>query len=467
MKWERDWLKPSASAYKPISDIPGLKGKLFPFQAEGVGFIESRGGRALLGDEMGLGKTIQALAWLKLHQSDALPALIVCPASLKMNWVQEIRNWTDFSPFVVSGRICRGTPMGSSVYVINYDILKDWLEAFESIKFQTVILDESHFIKSPKTLRTKAVKQLCKGKKHIIALSGTPIINRPIEFFTALNILAPINFGKYWDYAMRYCDGKHNGYGWDFSGSSRADELHERASTVMIRRMKADVMKDLPEKTRSVIPLELGANEGIYLSALREALGSWQDEKPDPLKDIAQISKLRQAAMEAKFDLCHEWIDNFLETGKKLVVFVVHHKTTDKLMESYKDIAITLDGRVDSRLRSKVVERFQTDPAVKLLIGNIQVAGTGFTLTAASDVVFLEYPWTSGELDQATDRVHRIGQKNAVTAYYLIAQGTLEEDMIALIDEKRKVVGAVLNGIYEESAAIMKELVKRLKERNR
>lgn len=235
----------------------------------------------------------------------------------------------------------------------------------------------------------------------------------------------------------------------------------------MIRRLKADVLKDLPEKTRTTVPLELNGNEGIYTSALREALGAWQDEKPDPLKDITHISALRQAAMDAKFDLCCEWIDNFLETGRKLVVFDVHHKTTDRLMEKYGKVAVALDGRVDSRLRSKVVEQFQTDQNTKLLIGNVQVAGTGFTMTAAQDAVFLEYPWTPGELAQAEDRIHRIGQKGATSIYYLVAKNTLEEDILELIEEKRKVLNGVLDGQYDESTSILAELTKRLKQKGK
>jgi hypothetical protein len=331
-----------------------------------------------------------------------------------------------------------------------------------------ILVSNCHMVKNPKAQRTKAVKAFCKGKRHVIALSGTPIINRPIEFFTALNILAPDTFNRYWDYAQRYCDAKHNGFGWDLSGASNTDELHQRLDgNVMIRRLKADVLKDLPPKTRTTIPLTLGISEGIYTAALREAQVAWQEEKPDPLADITQISKLRQAAMDAKFNLCCEWIDNFLETGRKLVVFDIHHKTTDRLMAQYGKISIALDGRVDARLRLGQVNKFMHNPDIRLLIGNIQVAGIGFNLTAAQDAVFLEFPWTPGEMDQAEDRIHRIGQAGAANIYYLVAQGTLEEDMIELIDEKRKVVGAVVDGIIDESKTMMNALIKRLKERDK
>ncbi len=462
-KWEQDFFKPVKPTVRLIDDIPGLKGKLYSFQAEGVGFVEDRGGRVLIGDEMGLGKTVQALAWLQFH-SDALPALVVCPCSLKGNWERECRAWTTLEPKMLSGSIPDPASLDSPVMIINYDVLQYWAPHFKETR--TVILDECHFLKNAKTLRTKAVEVLCKGKPHVIALSGTPIINRPIEFFNALNILAPQTFGKYWDYAQRYCDAKHNGYGWNFSGASNTDELHQRLGNVMIRRLKEDVLKDLPPKTRTTIPLELDTyGQSTYDEALCKAFGVWENEKPDPLKDITMIGHLRRAAITAKLPLCYEWLDNFLETGNKIIVFDIHHSTTDKLMERYGKIAVALDGRTDVRVRSKVVEQFQTDPNIKMLIGNVQVAGMGFTLTAAQDAVFLEYPWTPAEISQSEDRIHRIGQTGAANIYYLVAAGTLEEDILQLIGEKRKVLDGVLDGIYDETNAIMNELLRRLKKK--
>jgi len=468
LKWEREFLQPDKPAVKPVDTVPGLKGKLYPFQAAGVGFLESRGGRGLIADEMGLGKTIQALAWLQLNPS-ALPAVVVCPASLKGNWEAECRRWTSIKPQQLSGLV----PMipecaleNNTLYIINYDILGAWQVTMHNI-LRTVILDEVHYAKNSKTKRTKAVKALCKGKQHVIALSGTPIINRPAEFFTALNILAPAQFSNWWRYVQRYCDAKHNGYGWDTTGASNTDELHERAGSVMIRRLKADVLKDLPDKQQTTVPLTLERGQGMYDAALREAQGRWQDEKPDPLQDITQIAHLRQAVVEDKLETCCEWIDNFLESGKKLVVWVVHHKTSDLLKERYQHKALFLDGRVDARCRSALVERFQTDSSVRMIIASIDVGGIGFTMTAAQDAAFLELPWTPGALAQAEDRIHRIGQKGAVNIYYLIAPGTLETDMAELLAEKRKVLNAVLDGkMPEDELSILPELKRRLKSRS-
>jgi len=457
---------PTLSGLHTAIEIPELKQGLYHFQLEGVRWLNTVGGRGLLGDSMGLGKTIQTIAFLQ-HNPDALPAVVVCPASLKENWKGECKKFTPIAPFIISGQISRGTPNGhGELYIINYDILSKWIGELNYLNIKTIILDEVHYCKSSKTKRTKAVKKLCKDKPYIIALSGTPILNRPSEFFTVLNIIAPATFNNWWDYAQRYCDPKNNGFGWDMTGASNTEELHKRVGAIMLRRLKKDVLKDLPELTRTTVPLLLEEKLGGYRAVVREALGEWnKEEKPNPLGDITQISYIRQAAIDAKFDACCEWIDNFLASDRKLVVFDIHHKTTDRLIERYGKIAITLDGRVDSRLRSKVVEKFQTDPKIKMIIGNVQVCGTGFNLTVAQDAVFLELDWTPGALAQAEARIHRIGQKGAASIYYLIAQGTLEVDMMELIDKKRKVLDAVLDGKVseEDEKDIFAELKRRLK----
>lgn len=447
------------------ADIPGLNGNLYPFQEDGVGFIEDHGGRALVADEMGLGKTIQALAWLQLNQAKALPAVVVCPASLKGVWERECRKWTTLKPHQLQGLSADRSQLGGDVVIINYDVLIGWLPLLKGLP--TVILDEVHYIKNRKAKRTKAAMTLCRQAKHLIALSGTPIVNRPIELFNTLNLLAPTQFNRYWDYAQRYCDAKHNGFGWDLSGASNTEELHAQlVRSVMIRRTKSEVLKDLPEKTRSVVPLELGLMEqASYDRALKEVAGAMSDKEPDPLADVTQISKLRRVVAAGKMEQVIEWIENTLANVDKLIVFTIHHSTADALFNRFIKCAIRLDGRTPTQQREGVVCQFQNNKGCRLLIGNVQVAGVGWTLTAAQDAAFVEFPWTPGELVQAEDRIHRIGQKGAANIHYLIAAGTLEEDIAELLDEKRKVLGAVLDGGYDESISIVKELAERIRKR--
>jgi len=449
----------------PVTDIPGLRGKLFPFQQEGVGFLEMKNGRALIGDQMGLGKTVQAIAWLQLNQT-ILPAVVVCPASLKENWKNEIQKWTSLSVKVLSGTNAHNR-LDYNVLIINYDILDTWLPVISGLT-NIVIIDECQYCKSAKTIRTKSVKALCRGKKHVIALSGTPIVNRPVEFFNILNMIDPQNFGNWFQYIQRYCNGHHDGFGWNSNGASNIEELSKKVKSVMLRRTKEEVLKDLPAKTKSIVTISVGLNLSYYESVLQRELkeGNWDK----PLADITKIGKLRKSASEVKFQACAEWIENFLESNpdKKLLVFVVHHGTTDKLLKIFGNISVSLDGRVDPILRQKIADEFQTNPKVRLLIGNIQVAGAGFTLTAAETSVFIELGWTPGEHAQAEDRIHRIGQKNPVNIYYLVAAKTLEEDMMELLIEKQKILDAVLDGKFDGvDMSILSELKKRILSKNR
>lgn len=476
LAWEQEVNK--KKTIHPVKDVPGLKCMLRPFQAEGVGWLNAHDGVGLIGDEMGLGKTIQALAYAQLHP-ELWPVLVVCPASLKLNWERETLDKFSLRPFVISGR-ATDVPTGYDVYIINYDIAlqrtiikdsggdkkkdKKIIEIEPRLKAlnpKVVILDECHYIKNSKADRTKALRKLCHGRR-IIALSGTPIVNRPVEFFNTLNLLDPVTFGSFWTYAMEYCGATHNGYGWDFRGVSNPEKLHAMVSNVMIRRKKEDVLKELPAKQRSVVSLEI--HQPSYQAALRECQLTLTDAEPGSVVEIGAISSLRQAVMQGKIENAIEWLGDFRDSGRQLVCFYVHHKTGDTLGHYFKENYV--DGRMNQRVRQDVVDRF-TKGEYQILFGSIDVLGTGWNLQAASDVAFVELPWVPGILDQAEDRVHRIGQRDAVNVYYLLAQDTIEDDMMELLDAKRKVLSAVLDGKEPDSGNIFSELIKRIKGKER
>ena len=446
-------------------EVPGLKKQLFPFQKVGVAFIEKRNGRALIADEMGLGKTIQAAAWLQLHP-EKRPAIILCPASLKLNWAKEIRETLSTKDKV---QILQGTkpyPITGSIIIINYDILNSWVETLRAIHPQVLIIDEMHYVKNSSAIRTKATKKLAKGVPHIIALTGTPIVNRPVEGFNIFQILDRNLFPNFWTYAHRYCGARHNGFGWDFSGATNKEELNQiLTSTIMIRRRKADVLKDLPEKLYSFVPMEL-ANETEYRIAEEEFIEYLQDvkgkeaaEKAKKAEHLVKIEALKQLAVKGKMKQAINWIKDFIEDGSKLVVFAVHKEVIDQLMKEFKEIAVKIDGSTPIPERHKAVEAFQSSPNIKLFIGNIQAAGVGLTLTAASAVAFLELPWTPGELQQAEDRCHRIGQKNAVNIYYLLAENSVEYKLAKLLDKKKEVLSAVIDGKVVDEKSLITELI--------
>lgn len=370
---------------------------------------------------------------------------------------------------VLKGKNGKSLPQ-ADVYVINYDILSGWVDELKKLKLKVVIVDEAHMVKSTKALRTKAVKNLCKDVPHVLMLSGTPIVNRPSEMFNALNILAPATFPSFTKFAFRYCGARHNGFGWDFSGATHTEELHKLLTeTVMVRRLKADVLKDLPDKLYSALPMEID-NRKEYDAAAND-LASWLRDNGEKAKAesatraeaLVKVEVLKQLAAKGKLSQVIEWIEDFLEQGQKLVVFAVHKTVVEALMERFKDAAVKMDGSVSGEDRQKAVDRFQTDDSVRLFVGNVKAAGVGLTLTAASNVAFLEFPWSPGDVQQAEDRCHRIGQKDTVNVYYLIAKDTIDQTICGLIDRKRKVLDQVLEGKSGEDGGIFGELLEQLK----
>jgi len=453
--------------------IPGLRGKLFPFQKKGVSFIEAKDGRALIADEMGCGKTVQALAWLQLHP-EKRPAIIVVPASLKLNWKREAHAWIDNPGTQVLSGTKTNTPLTGDIIIINYDILSAWVGKLQQYNAQVLITDECHLYKSNTAKRTKAVKMLGRKIPHIIALSGTPVVNRPVEMYNALKLIDDTVVPNFWTYAQRYCSAKHNGFGWDFSGASHTEELHQKlTATIMLRRLKKDVLKDMPDKIYSILPIEID-NLKEYEHAEKDFI-SWVSKNKDEgaakkasnAEAFAQIEALKQLAIKGKIKQAIEWIENFLDIDGKLVVFATHKNTIDTLMQKFgNNRAVKIDGSVSGQARQDAVDKFQNDETCRLFVGNIKAAGVGLTLTAASNVAFLELPWTPGELSQAEDRCHRIGQKNAVNVYYLIASNTIDEKIARMLDSKRKVLDSVLDGKETEQESLLSTLINEYKEPN-
>jgi SNF2 family DNA or RNA helicase len=466
--------------------IPELNGTLYPFQNKGVAFIESHKGRALIADEMGLGKTIQALAWLQLH-TEKRPAIIIVPASLKLNWQREAETWMpDPRVEVLYGK----TPWETDgeILIINYDVLPNdyeteisekgrrrkkeipgtgWIDSLIALNPQVIITDECHYYKNNSANRTLGIKKLSKGVPCFLALSGTPIENRPIEIYNAWKIIDPLGCPPWNHFVYQYCAARNNGFGLSIDGASNTEELHQKLSdTIMLRRLKKDVLPDLPDKVRSFVPIQLynlqeyRAAEVNFIAFVKRTKGDEAADRASNAKAFAEIEGLKQLAVKGKLKESIEWISNFLNIDGKLVVFATHKFVIDALIEKFKDIAVKIDGSVTGVGRQKAVDDFQTNPNIHLFVGNIQAAGVGITLTAASNVAFLELPWTPGGLTQAEDRCHRIGQKDCVNIYYLLAKDTIEEKIANLLDRKRRVLDAVLDGEETEKASLLSELMK-------
>ncbi len=444
--------------------IEGLKGELFDYQKEGVAFLERKNGRVLLADQQGLGKTLQALAYLQRNPS-IRPAVVVCPASLKLNWKAEAEKWTTIKAEVVKG--LKPYQTKAELIIINYDIVHTWIETLHKTEFKCLILDESVAIKESTARRTKAVKRLAKGIQHVIALSGTPILNKPSEIYNTLAVVSPGLFDSPSKFKWRYCNMKYNGFGWDYSGASHIPELHTiLTSTVMLRRLKEDVLKDLPDKLFSFVPIEID-NEEEYIKAesdfiayIREKKGDEKALRAERAQQFAKIEVLKQLSVKGKIKASMDWIDNLLSVDGKLVVFCSHHFVVDELMTKFKSIAVKLDGRDTAIEKNRSVERFQNEERIRLFVGNIKAAGSGLTLTASSNVAFMEYPWSPADLQQCADRCHRIGQKDTVNVYYLHGNNTIEERLIKILDRKKLVLDAMLDGIDTQQENLLTEIIK-------
>ncbi len=447
--------------------------QLFAYQKEGVAFLERRKGRALLADSMGLGKTAQALGWLN-HRKSARPVIVICPTSVRLHWQQEIKTWLGEAAYLPVSRRGDGNGYDDQPFVIiHYGIVAHWVEWLRRLRPTVLIIDEAHFIKSNEAKRTKAIKKLARKVPHVIGLTGTPIVNRPIEAFNLLQIIDRKMFPRVVDYRNRYCDPTWTPFGWTYNGATNTKELHDiLTKSLVLRRRKEDVLKDLPPKLRSFVPLELD-NPDSYDFAEEDFLGFLKEHEDKAAAarakralTLTKISKLRLLAAKGRLGQSMDWIADTIET-QKLVTFAVHREIIDPVFERFKKVAVRIDGDVSEAERGKAIQRFQNDPSCTLFIGQIQAAGTGITLTAASHVAFLELPWTPGELLQCEDRCHRIGQVDSVSIYYLLAIGTIDEQMAKLIDRKRSVLDSVLDGSADASPAIIAELMRTYKKRRR
>lgn len=488
--------------------VPGLKGTLKPFQAVGVEIIDEFKGIALLADEMGLGKTVQILAWLQLHRNYR-PGIVVCTSSLKWNWEEEIHNWMSPIPsiHIISGEKNYNLPE-SEIYIINYDILPKWSNTLRNLEPEALIFDECHYLKNSAAKRTRAAKKLSKYSSHRIGATGTPIENSPVDLFSILSIIKPGLFANKYEFKHSYCNPKFNGFSWEYKGSSNEQELHEiLESNVMIRRLKSEVLKELPEKTFSIIPLEINnkkeyalAEENLIeyvtmkfdddISAMQDKLKK-EFEKfsklhginntfeldPDEVQSLReqkiektlngiafiQIEILKQIAVHGKLEQVISWIRDFINNGEKLVVMTVHSFVIDALMKEFAGISVKIDGSVKNDKRKEAVKAFQNNKKIKLFIGNIRAAGEGINLTTACNIAILEFPWNPAKLNQAIDRVHRISQLRGVTVYFPIAKNTIEEKIISLIDFKSNISSQIIDGKSLDRGSMINELLKSIK----
>lgn len=413
-------------------------------------FLENNNGRGIIADDMGLGKTLQSVFWI-LRNPESKPVIIACPSSIKYQWQEELEK-EDIKSDVLEGE----TPYEPehSVWIFNYRILQHWKEKLIELKPETIIMDECHYTRSRDSKRTKACRFISRYCDNVIGLSGTPIVNKPVEYFPILNMVAPDEFESYMRYAMNYCDLKANEYGggFDDSGADNLDELFERTKPYRIRRLKENVWDELPEKTYTTIPVKID-NREEYNKTINETLG-WMGEHSE--KEIRQnalvlAGKLTRKAGEGKVSTAVEWISDWLENNDdKLVVYAVHRKVVDGLYKEFKDEAVYIDGRVKvGKEREKAKKEFINDDSCRVCIATIETSGTGMDglQKVADTAAFVEFEWTPKVHDQAEDRLIRFGQDSSrCFFYYFVGVNTRDERNIEILKRKEDIVSDVVDG---------------------
>lgn len=441
--------------------------KPYRYQLIGVKKIERFKRRALLADDMGLGKTLQSLLVCK-RNPNACPIIVVCPAGLKENWRREAAAHINMRAEILEGtKPPRRRMRHSQILIINYDILQYWLEYLKALNPQTIILDECHRIKNRTAKCTKAAKQLCDGVPSILALSGTPMLNRPVELYPILSILRPKTYKHFTRFAQRYCQPRRRFWGWEYKGATHTKELRGRLlGTCMIRRRLVDVLEDLPPKRRIIVPLQITDRRQYDL--LRKDFKDWA-QRHNPRKNsnmmaeaLRQLGYMKRLAGTLKMPAITNWIDNFLvETDQKLIVFGIHKAVLRPLHARYKN-SLLIDGTIKGKHRQNVVDKFHFDNQSRILFGNLQAAGTGWNCKCTSTIAFAEMGWTPGEHDQAESRAHGLhrGQQGvSFTAYYLLGIDTIEEKLCKIIHSKQKTIRGIIDGSETKRMDVFKELL--------
>jgi SWI/SNF-related matrix-associated actin-dependent regulator of chromatin subfamily A-like protein 1 len=486
---------------KPLPPMPLLKAsdemlkqylKLIPYdyQKEGIAYCLSRK-KVIIGDQPGLGKTMQAIATVTL--ANAFPALVICPASLKENWKREFEMWTDKKVVILNnsnkdtwhlfakGQTLFGNnqPM-AQVFITNYESLKKFFVSridkptpkttltLKHVKFKqhiqlfkSVIIDESHRVKDTKTQQTKFTKGIAYRKEYILALTGTPVVNKPVDLVSQLAIIEQLQrFGGYKFFLQRYCAGEDNGH-------SHLKELNYYLKThCFYRREKKEVLKQLPDKVRQIVSCDIVTrkeyNEALadletYLKKYKQATDE-QIARAMRGEVMVRIGHLKRISARGKLNDVVSYVSDIIESGEKIVIFI-HHKENAEHLKKMFPASVTVLGNNTSAEKQTAIDRFQKDPECQTIICSIKAAGVGITLTASSRVAFVELPWHPADTEQCEDRCHRIGQKDSVQCIYFLGKQTIDEDIYKLIDKKRGISDTITGAKNDVETSMVDSLI--------
>jgi SWI/SNF-related matrix-associated actin-dependent regulator 1 of chromatin subfamily A len=423
----------------------------------------------ILADDMGLGKTTSTI--IAALEAGSKKVLIICPATLKINWKREIENYSDKSIYIAESK---NFSTEADFVIINYDIIKNFHDPKKkdesqvlASNFDLVIIDEAHYIKNVTAQRTKLINDIVKNIDRLWLLSGTPMTSRPIDYFNLLSLIdSPV--AKNWmAYAIRYCQGYQFNVGgrkvWNVTGASNLEELRDRTLGLTLRRLKENVL-DLPDKIITPVYLRLKSKE--YENVMGEYY-DWYDKNPEESKSLtvqfSKLTKVRQIIADEKIAQTIELAENILEQDKKVIIFCNFTDSLNKITEHFGKAAVKLDGSMSKPERQRSVDEFQDNPKVKVFVGNIKAAGVGITLTAAEAVIMNDLSFLPSDHAQSEDRAYRYGQKNNVLVYYPIFENTIEGVIYDILNNKKQVIATVM-GDNQHPADAAEEILQRINE---
>jgi SWI/SNF-related matrix-associated actin-dependent regulator of chromatin subfamily A-like protein 1 len=428
--------------------------------------------RFILADDMGLGKTTSTI--IAALETGSKKILIVCPASLKINWQREIENYSDRPVF-----ICEGKKFSTEhdFVIINYDILKNFhdpkskeLTLLEQCNFDLVILDEAHMISNAQAQRTKIINSFVKKINRVWLLTGTPMTSRPMNYYNLLSIIESPVAQNWMAYAIRYCQGYQFKAGnrkvWNVSGASNLEELRDRTSKQILRRLKEEVL-DLPDKIITPVYLRLQSKE--YENLMGEYY-DWYDKNPDQSSSLtvqfSKLMKVRKVIANEKTRQTIEFAENILEQGKKVIIFTNFTDSLQTIYQHFGKQAVYLDGSCSNSVRQQAVDQFQNEEKIKVFVGNLKAAGVGLTLTSAEVVIMNDLSFVPAEHAQAEDRAYRYGQKSNVLVYYPLYENTIEGAIYDILNTKKQIIRTVMGDqIPENVGDVAEEILKLINKR--
>jgi len=407
--------------------------------------------RFILADDMGLGKTTATI--IAALETGAKKILIICPASLKINWQREISNYTDKSVFICEGK---NFSMEHDFVITNYDIIKNFYDIKDKenspiykCNFDLIVIDEAHYLQNVQAQRTKLINSFAKRADKLWLLTGTPMTSRPINYFNLLSLIESPVAGNWMAYVIRYCEGYQFRVGgnrkiWNTSGASNLEELRDRTSKQVLRRLKEDVL-DLPDKI--ITPVYLRLKSRLY----EELMGEYYDwyrtkseESSSLTLQFSKLTKIRQIIADEKIESTIELAENIVDQGKKVIIFTNFTASLQKIIEHFGKKSVYVDGSCSQSKRQHSVDEFQTNDKINVFVGNLKAAGVGLTLTAGEAVIMNDLSFVPSDHNQGEDRAYRYGQKNMVSVYYPIFENTIEGVIYDILSKKKNIIDTVM-----------------------